>query len=151
DLRVAETTRLAERVPRGADGRDRQSRRRRLLARRQPTHLRVTVPRAPPVLADPSTNTTAAQLQGRAGVSATPRVPAPSATPSGSARPAPPSPCRTNTDAQRIIVSIRQQPAWMCAGARQVTDSAVTTGAAAAGNGTPTGTWHIEARQQNTT
>jgi lipoprotein-anchoring transpeptidase ErfK/SrfK len=102
-----------------------------------------------PVLADPTTNSPAAQLQARAGMTSTPA--APSTPASSAARPAPPSPCRTNADPQRIIVSIRQQHAWMCAGARQVADSAVTTGATALGDGTPTGTWHIEAKQTNTT
>jgi hypothetical protein len=68
-------------------------------------------------------------------------------------RPAPPppapalSPCRTNTDAQRVIVSIARQHAWVCAGPRQVKDSAVTSGATATGAGTPLGTWHIQAKQ----
>jgi lipoprotein-anchoring transpeptidase ErfK/SrfK len=102
-----------------------------------------------PVLADPSTNSRAVQLQAPSHVS--PTAHAPSATSSQSSRPAAPSPCRTNTDPQRIIVSIRQQHAWMCAGARQAMDSAVTTGATAVGDGTPVGTWHIEAKQTNTT
>lgn len=57
-----------------------------------------------------------------------------------------PSPCRTSTDPQRVIVSIARQHAWMCAGSRQVRDSAVTTGMLSAG-GTPLGTWHIQAKQ----
>ena len=104
-----------------------------------------------PVLAEPSTNGPAAQLQARAGASATRGEPSTSAAPSRSTRAAPASPCRSNGDSQRIIVSIRQQHAWMCAGVHQVADSAVTTGATAAGNGTPIGTWHIETKQTNTT
>jgi lipoprotein-anchoring transpeptidase ErfK/SrfK len=104
-----------------------------------------------PKFAPPSTVNPAAELHAPEGVSSTPDAPSKRAAPSRSARPAPPSPCGTNTDPQRIIVSIRQQHAWMCSGARQVTDSAVTTGASATGNGTPVGTWHIEARQRNTT
>jgi lipoprotein-anchoring transpeptidase ErfK/SrfK len=103
------------------------------------------------VLADPSTNSPAAQLQARPGASATRGEPSSSAAPSGSTRAAPPGPCRSNADAQRIIVSVRQQHAWMCAGAHQVAESAVTTGATATGSGTPIGTWHIEAKQTNTT
>jgi lipoprotein-anchoring transpeptidase ErfK/SrfK len=37
----------------------------------------------------------------------------------------------------------------MCAGGTQVYDSPVTTGAAAEGNGTPTGTWQIQGKQRN--
>jgi lipoprotein-anchoring transpeptidase ErfK/SrfK len=66
-------------------------------------------------------------------------------------RPAPqppaPSPCRTNTDPQRVIVSIAEQHAWMCAGSKQVKDSAVTSGATATGDGTPLGTYHIQAKE----
>jgi lipoprotein-anchoring transpeptidase ErfK/SrfK len=104
-----------------------------------------------PKFAAPSMANPAAELHAPAGVSATPDPPSTRATQSPTTRPGPPSPCHTNTDPQRIIVSIRQQHAWMCAGARQVTDSAVTTGASAAGDGTPIGTWHIEAKQRNTT
>jgi lipoprotein-anchoring transpeptidase ErfK/SrfK len=104
-----------------------------------------------PVLAEPSTSKPAAQLQAPASASATSDAPSSPAAPAGSVRPAPPSPCRTNADPQRIIVSVRQQHAWMCAAARQVKDSAVTTGASASGNGTPIGTWHIEAKHTNTT
>jgi hypothetical protein len=104
-----------------------------------------------PKLAAPSTVSPAAQLQAPASASTTPDPPSTPAVPSTSARPAPPSPCRANTDAQRIIVSVRQQHSWMCAGARQVADSAVTTGATATGSGTPIGTWHLEAKERNTT
>ena len=104
-----------------------------------------------PVLADPTTNSPAAQLQAGAGVTSAPAAPSTPTSLSRSARPAPPSPCHANANAQRIIVSVRQQHAWMCAGARQVADSAVTTGATAIGDGTPLGTWHIVAKQTNTT
>jgi hypothetical protein len=39
-----------------------------------------------------------------------------------------------------------KQHAWICAGTHQVRDSAVTTGMTSAG-GTPTGTWHVQAKQ----
>jgi lipoprotein-anchoring transpeptidase ErfK/SrfK len=64
-------------------------------------------------------------------------------------RPAPPSPCRTSTDAQHVIVSVSQQHAWICAGSRQVKESAVTTGATATGDGTPLGTWQVQVKQAN--
>jgi hypothetical protein len=71
------------------------------------------------------------------------------APPSTTHRPAAaPSPCRTSHDPQRVIVSIAKQHAWVCAGARQVRDSAVTTGMLSAG-GTPTGTWHVQAKETN--
>jgi hypothetical protein len=57
-----------------------------------------------------------------------------------------PSPCLGSTDAQRVIVSIAEQHAWVCSGAHQIRDSAVTTGMVSAG-GTPTGTWHIQAKE----
>lgn len=104
-----------------------------------------------PVLAEPSTSGPAAPLSARAGATATAGEPSSPAAPSRSTHLAPASPCRTNADTQRIIVSVRQQHAWMCAGAHQVKDSAVTTGASATGNGTPLGTWHIETKQTNTT
>lgn len=111
-----------------------------------------------PKLADPSTVVPAAQVHTPESVPSTPAdpstsavPPAPSAPPAPRPPPAPPSPCLSNSDPQRIIVSIAQQHAWMCAGARQIADSAATTGATALGEATPTGTWHIEAKQTNTT
>ena len=59
-----------------------------------------------------------------------------------------PSPCLGSTDAQRVIVSVAKQHAWVCSAAHQIRDSAVTTGMTSAG-GTPTGTWHIEAKETN--
>jgi lipoprotein-anchoring transpeptidase ErfK/SrfK len=61
--------------------------------------------------------------------------------------PKPPSPCRTNTDAQRVIVSIAKQHAWVCAGPRQLKDTPVTSGATATGDGTPVGTYHLQAKE----
>src|SRR6266516_6127236 len=61
----------------------------------------------------------------------------PSTSPPATRRPAAaPNMCRANTAAQRVIVSIRQQHAWMCAGSRQVYTTPATTGASAVGNGT---------------
>jgi lipoprotein-anchoring transpeptidase ErfK/SrfK len=70
-----------------------------------------------------------------------------SSSPATHAQQAAPSPCRINTDAQHVIVSISSQHAWICAGKRQVNQSAVTTGATTVGNGTPLGTWHVQAKQ----
>jgi lipoprotein-anchoring transpeptidase ErfK/SrfK len=94
---------------------------------------------APP----PKTVSPAAQIHA----STVPVAPSRPAAPSP--RPAPPSPCRTSTDAQHVIVSVSQQHAWVCAGSRQVKDSAVTTGATATGDGTPLGTWHVQVKQTN--
>jgi hypothetical protein len=57
--------------------------------------------------------------------------------------------CRTNTAAKRIIVSIGQQRARICAARLQVMTTRVTTGASAVGNGTPKGTWRVQAKQTN--
>lgn len=57
------------------------------------------------------------------------------------------SPCTTNTLAQFILVSIREQRIWMCQGATQVYSSLVTTGAINVGDATPLGTWHIQDKQ----
>ena len=99
-----------------------------------------------PHLAQPSSTVTpAAQFNQPARPSTEAHVPA-----THSRRPAPPpppSPCRTNTDPQRVIVSIAKQHAWICAGAKQVKDSAVTSGATATDDGTPLGTWHFQAKE----
>ena len=94
---------------------------------------------APPTTVSPA----AAQLHAPPAAPVTPSTHPPAAP----AKPKPPSPCQGSVDAQRVIVSIGQQHAWVCAGARQVKDSAVTTGATASGDGTPTGTWHVQAKQ----
>ena len=57
--------------------------------------------------------------------------------------------CKSNTQRQRVIVSIGKQHAWICNGSHQVYDSNVTTGASAVGSGTPTGTWQVLAKQTN--
>ena len=59
------------------------------------------------------------------------------------------TPCTQNSAGQVILVSIRVQRAWMCAGKSQVYSSLVTTGAENVGNGTPLGTWHIQDKQTN--
>jgi lipoprotein-anchoring transpeptidase ErfK/SrfK len=92
----------------------------------------------PRLAAPPPTASPAAQLH----------APVPAARqPASHATTAEPSPCRGSTDGQRVIVSISRQHAWICAADRQVKDTPVTTGAAATGDGTPTGTWHVQAKQ----
>jgi lipoprotein-anchoring transpeptidase ErfK/SrfK len=107
----------------------------------------MTRPGARPSLADAPSSFTPPPLTSPATppVSRKTRPPI-TAAPRTTHRPAPPSPCRANADPQRVIVSVARQHAWVCAGAHQVRDSAVTTGMLSAG-GTPTGTWHIQAKQ----
>jgi lipoprotein-anchoring transpeptidase ErfK/SrfK len=107
-----------------------------------------TRPGARPHLADaPQTTLTAPPLTSP-GV---PRVSRKSRPPLTSAahRPASvPSPCQGSSDQQHVIVSVARQHAWVCTGGHQVRDSAVTTGMTSAG-GTPTGTWHVQAKETN--
>ena len=102
-----------------------------------------------PRLADPSSSAAAPADDVGARLAKPAQLPPSSPARSGSthAPAAAPSVCRRNTAHQRVIVSIGKQHAWMCAGSRQVYDSNVTTGASAAGNGTPTGTWYVQAKQ----
>jgi lipoprotein-anchoring transpeptidase ErfK/SrfK len=58
-----------------------------------------------------------------------------------------PSVCRSNGAGRHVFVSIRQQHVWMCAGSQQIYATAATTGASANGDGTPTGTWHVLAKE----
>jgi hypothetical protein len=53
--------------------------------------------------------------------------------------------------AKAFRVDLSRQFARMCAHHQQVRTTAVTTGAAALGYGTPTGTWHVQARVRDTT
>jgi len=103
-----------------------------------------------PRLAAPTTTSVSPAAQIHAPAPTTPR-----ATPTPSRRPAThqaaPSPCRTSTDPQHVIVSVSQQHAWICAESRQVKDSAVTTGATATDDGTPLGTWHVQAKETDRT
>lgn len=50
-----------------------------------------------------------------------------------------------------FVVDLSTQSARMCRGGQQLRATWVTTGATAVGNGTPTGTWHVQARVRNTT
>lgn len=55
--------------------------------------------------------------------------------------------CLANQSPQLVLVSISRQRAWMCSGTRTVHATAVTTGDVESGDGTPTGTWEIEAKE----
>lgn len=61
------------------------------------------------------------------------------------------NPCADNHDAQRILVDIPAQRAWMCAGDHEVDNTAVTTGDLRSGDSTPTGSWQIQAKQGDRT
>ena len=50
-----------------------------------------------------------------------------------------------------FAVDLSRQLASMCSGGQQLRVTPVTTGATALGDGTPTGTWHVQARVRNTT
>jgi lipoprotein-anchoring transpeptidase ErfK/SrfK len=58
--------------------------------------------------------------------------------------------CVSNTASQAVVVSISQQRLWACANHASVYDTAVTTGATAYSDGTPTGTWAIYSKQADT-
>lgn len=88
----------------------------------------------------------AAKVDDPAGESSTPVAPTPSSPPTP-----PPNHCAANTDAQRVYVSIAAQHAWMCAHSVQVAQTAVTTGATADGEATPTGTFVINSKQTDAT
>ena len=55
--------------------------------------------------------------------------------------------CAGNSADSLVRVSIGQQHAWWCEGARAVGSTPVTTGAVNTGDATPTGTWVIQAKQ----
>jgi lipoprotein-anchoring transpeptidase ErfK/SrfK len=59
------------------------------------------------------------------------------------------TPCTQSKVAQLILVSIKEQRAWMCRGKTQMYSTLVTTGAVNVGNGTPLGTWQVQAKQTN--
>jgi hypothetical protein len=61
-----------------------------------------------------------------------------------------PNGCRTTTVAKRFIVRVLSQVGRMCAGLHQILTTAVTTGASARGDGTPLGSWRVQAKVANT-
>lgn len=63
-----------------------------------------------------------------------------------------PDACAHNALAQRVIVDISAQHLWMCTRGRTAYQSAVTTGAVdLAYDSTPLGTFHVQARNRDTT
>lgn len=64
----------------------------------------------------------------------------------------PPNACASNSLSQLILVSIKQQHLWACSGTTQSYDSAVVTGMELyPADLTPTGTYHIYAKETNQT
>ena len=57
--------------------------------------------------------------------------------------------CLGNTAPKLVLVSIREQHAWMCERNEQVYSTAATTGAISHNNGTPAGSWLVQAKQTN--
>ncbi len=66
-------------------------------------------------------------------------------------RPAAPAACATNTFAQLVRVSIRQQHLWMCAHHTLVRDTPVTTGIVGQYTSTPTGDYVVQALDRHST
>jgi hypothetical protein len=60
------------------------------------------------------------------------------------------NPCVTGGPSRWMVVDIGEQRASLCQGGQQVRVTSVTTGASAHGNGTPTGTWHVQAKIRDT-
>lgn len=59
--------------------------------------------------------------------------------------------CANNQLSQLVLVSIKQQHLWACSGSKQLYDSPVVTGISyLAADITPTGTYHIYAKETNT-
>jgi lipoprotein-anchoring transpeptidase ErfK/SrfK len=58
--------------------------------------------------------------------------------------------CAHNRAAQKVIVSVHAQHAWMCARRHAVYDTPVTTGILGEWTRTPTGNYAIQGRSRNT-
>jgi lipoprotein-anchoring transpeptidase ErfK/SrfK len=101
---------------------------------------------APSTSSKPPAPTSAAVASAPSTPTAAKSVAAPKAA-------APPlwTPCRTNTAAQLVYVSIAGQHLWMCAGTAQVRDTPVTTGVVGEYTNTPTGSYHIQSKQTDQT
>jgi lipoprotein-anchoring transpeptidase ErfK/SrfK len=60
-----------------------------------------------------------------------------------------PNPCARNTVAHLVVVHLRSQSAVFCQGRALADRSLVTTGAVRIGRGTPTGVFHVYAKERN--
>jgi lipoprotein-anchoring transpeptidase ErfK/SrfK len=84
-----------------------------------------------------------------------PSTPAPSTSvvpvvPKPKPKPKPKNFCAANTAAQKVIVNVRRQHAWMCAKHTDVFDTGITTGMVGEWTSTPTGNYQIQGRDTNT-
>ena len=61
------------------------------------------------------------------------------------------TPCARNRGHRLVLVSLRRQHLWMCAGHRDVRDTAVTTGMLGQYTETPTGTYRIQGLNRDST
>ena len=99
-----------------------------------------------------STSTTALARPAAPVVAATTETSTATPIPTPPPPPPPPNECAGNTATQLVLVSVSQQMAWLCNGETTTLTTPVTTGATADGwDDTPTGTFHILARQTNRT
>lgn len=58
--------------------------------------------------------------------------------------------CRTDgRTGKRVTIDLSKQFARLCSNTQQVLTTAITSGATAYGNGTPTGTWHLQGKQRD--
>ena len=57
--------------------------------------------------------------------------------------------CRHGASGKRVIIDLSSQSARLCRGPEQVLATPITSGASALGAGTPTGTWHLQAKQRD--
>lgn len=90
-----------------------------------------------------ATPTSAQPVASTATSASSPKVTSAASTPQ-------PSICQQNSDEHAVFVSLTQQHMWACSLTKQVYDTAVTTGAYKIdGDATPTGTWHILAKETN--
>jgi hypothetical protein len=85
-----------------------------------------------------------------APTAAAPSVAAPAPAEAVAPKPKPKNYCAKNTAAQKVIVSVRKQHAWMCAKHKDVFDTGVTTGMVGQWTETPTGNYVIQGRNTNT-
>jgi L,D-transpeptidase catalytic domain len=60
--------------------------------------------------------------------------------------------CRAdNASGRRVDIDLTHQFAKLCNNDRQLLTTPITSGASSVGDGTPTGTWHLQAKQRDTT
>ncbi len=57
--------------------------------------------------------------------------------------------CRDYGRGKRVLIDLSEQYSWMCNHTQQLMTSAVTSGAADLGMGTPTGTWQVQSHQRD--